>query len=219
MTARCFRDRSEAGRLLSPLLSAYAGRDDVVVLALPRGGVPVGYEIATALHVPFDVFAVRKLGVPGQEELAMGALAGAGETVVDRAMIETLGLSRADVARVIERERVELARQQRLYRDHRPYPRVEENIVILVDDGLATGASMYVAVEALRHMRPARIVVAVPVAPPDTFRILRLHADDVICYETPEPFGAVGAWYDDFNQVGDREVRRLLADADAKRTS
>jgi putative phosphoribosyl transferase len=219
MTARCFRDRSEAGRLLSPLLSAYAGRDDIVVLALPRGGVPVGYEIATALHAPFDVFAVRKLGVPGQEELAMGALAGVGEAVVDRAMIATLGLSRADVARVIERERAELARQQNLYRDHRPYPRVEGNIVILVDDGLATGASMYVAVEALRHMRPARIVVAVPVAPPDTFRTLRGHVDDLVCYETPEPFGAVGAWYDDFDQVGDREVRRLLADADVKRIS
>jgi predicted phosphoribosyltransferase len=208
-----FRDRREAGRRLTPLLRDYAERADVVVLALPRGGIPVGFEIARALHAPFDSFAVRKIGVPGQEELAMGALAGAGEVVVDRTLIETLGLSKADVARVIERERVELTRRQRLYRDHRPYPPVAGNVVILVDDGLATGASMLAAVDALRHMHPAQIVVAVPVAPEQTCRVLRGQVDDVICCQTPEPFIAVGAWYDDFDQIDDREVRRLLTQA------
>jgi putative phosphoribosyl transferase len=217
MKARRFRDRRAAGRALAPLLIAYADRDDVVVLALPRGGVPVAYEIATALHAPLDVFAVRKLGVPGQEELAMGALAGAGNAVVDGALVKALGLSDADVARVVERERTELVRRQSLYRDHRPYPRIEGNIVILVDDGLATGASMLAALHALRHLCPGRIIAAAPVAPPQTCRSLRLSADDIVCYETPDPFVAVSEWYDDFDQVDDREVRRLLGDADARR--
>jgi putative phosphoribosyl transferase len=217
MRARCFRDRRAAGRALASLLSAYADRNDVVVLALPRGGVPVGYEIATAIHAPFDIFAVRKLGVPGHEELAMGALADGGGAVVDRALIEELGLSEADVARVVQRERAELARRQSLYRDHRPYPQIEGNVVILVDDGLATGASMFAAADALRHLHPARVVAAIPVAPPQTCRALHRYADDVVCYETPHPFVAVSEWYDDFDQVGDREVRRLLADADSKR--
>jgi len=215
--ARYFRDRREAGRALAPLLGAYVDRDDVVVLALPRGGVPVGYEIATALPAPLDVFAVRKLGVPGREELAMGALAGAGDAVVDRALIEALGLSGADVTRVIERERAELLRRQNLYRDHRPYPRIEGNVVILVDDGLATGASMYAAIDALRHMHPVRVVAAIPVAPAETCRTLKRYADELFCCETPDPFIAVSAWYEDFEQVGDAEVRRLLTDADMQR--
>jgi putative phosphoribosyl transferase len=219
MRGPCFRDRREAGRLLAPMLRAYAERDDVVVLALPRGGVPVGFEIALALGAPFDVFAVRKLGVPGQEELAMGALAGSGEAVVDRALIETLGLSRTDVARVIERERVELARRQNLYRDQRPYARIEGQTVIVVDDGLATGASMFAAVDALRQLHPARIVVAVPVGPAQTCQTLRQYADDIVCYQTPDPFGAVSAWYVDFDQISDQEVRRLLAEAGFKRIS
>jgi putative phosphoribosyl transferase len=217
MRARCFHDRREAGRTLATLLRAYADRDDVVVLALPRGGVPVGYEIATALRAPLDIFAVRKLGVPGREELAMGALAGTGHAVVDRAFIEALGLSEAAVAHVVERERAELARRQSLYRDHRPYPLIENNVVILVDDGLATGASMFAGVDALRHMHPVRIVAAIPVAPAQTCRALRQYADEIVCCETPEPFVAVSEWYDDFDQVSDREVRRLLAKAEIKR--
>jgi putative phosphoribosyl transferase len=217
MRARCFRDRREAGRALVPLLRAYVDRDDVVVLALPRGGVPVGYEIAMALRAPLDVFAVRKLGVPGREELAMGALAGAGDAVVDRALIEALGLSQKDVARVVDRERAELARRQILYRDHRPYPPIEGNVVILVDDGLATGASMYAAIDALRHLRPVRVVAAIPVAPPQTCRTLQQYADEIFCYETPDPFVAVSEWYEDFDQIDDAEVRRLLTDADMRR--
>jgi predicted phosphoribosyltransferase len=217
MRPRCFRDRREAGRALAPLLRVYAGRDDVVVLALPRGGVPVAYEIATALRAPLDVFTVRKLGVPGREELAMGALAGIGDAVVDFALIEELGLSGADIARIIERERAELLRRQNLYRDHRPYPRIEENVVILVDDGLATGASMFAVIGALRHMHPARVVAAIPVAPAEACRSLELVADELFCCETPEPFVAVSAWYEDFEQVGDTEVRRFLTDADMQR--
>jgi putative phosphoribosyl transferase len=213
MRGLCFRDRREAGRLLAPMLREYAARDDVVVLALPRGGVPVGFEIALALGAPFDAFAVRKLGVPGQEELAMGALAGSGAAVVDRALIEALGLSRVEVARVIERERVELSRRQNLYRDHRPYPRIEGKTVIVIDDGLATGASMFAAVDALRQLNPARIIVAVPVGPAQTCQTLRQHADDVVCYQAPDPFCAVSAWYVDFDQISDQEVRRLLAEA------
>jgi putative phosphoribosyl transferase len=217
MKPRRFCDRREAGRALAPLLNAYAERDDVVVLALPRGGVPVGYEIATALHAPFDVFAVRKLGVPGHEELAMGALAGPGNAVVDCALIAQLRLSEAEVARVVERERAELGRRQSLYRDQRPDPHIEGRTVILVDDGLATGASMFAAVDAVRHLLPAQVVAAIPVAPPHTCQALCRFADEVVCCQTPEPFVAVSEWYDDFTQVGDREVRRLLADADVER--
>lgn len=214
-----FRDRREAGRLLIPLLRDYAGRDDVVVLALPRGGIPVAYEIAVALGAPLDVFTVRKLGVPGHEELAMGAIASGGISVLDEGAVAALGISPDEIIHVAEREREELARRERLYRDHREFPRLEGKNVILVDDGVATGASMFVAVKALRQQKPARIVVAVPVAAPDSCALLRRHADEVIAYRTPEPFGGVGAWYDDFSQVSDAEVRTLLSRAALQRAS
>ena len=210
---RPYHDRREAGRALVPLLHAYAARDDVVVLALPRGGVPVAYEIAIALGAPLDVFAVRKLGVPGQEELAMGAIGTGGADVLNFEVIDALRISHGEVVRVAERERRELERRERLYRDNRPYPRIEGKTVLLVDDGLATGASMLVAVQALRQMRPDRIVVAVPVAPASTCAMLRRHADAVICAQTPVPFGGVGSWYVDFTQVSDDDVRLLLASA------
>jgi len=210
MRVRHFRDRREAGRLLAPLLRDYAGRSDVVVLALPRGGVPVGYEIAGALHAPLDMFAVRKLGVPGHEEFAMGALASVDEAVIDGALIDAFSLSREAVQRVIERERTELIRRQCQYRDRGPSPHVEGRVVILVGDGLASGASMFAAVDALRHMRPARIIVAVPIAPADTCRTLRRHADELVLYIAPDSFESVSAWYEDVEQVGDDEVRRLL---------
>lgn len=205
-----FRDRREAGRLLASRLAGYAGRKDVVVLALPRGGVPVAYEVARALGVPLDVFSVRKLGVPGHEELAMGAISSGGAEVINRDVVAGLRISPAEIARVAERERRELERRERAYRDHRPYARIEGNVTILVDDGLATGASMLVAVQAVRARGAARIVVAVPVGPADTCAQLREAADEVVCYAIPEPFGGVGAWYDDFSQTGDEEVRALL---------
>jgi putative phosphoribosyl transferase len=216
---RVFRDRREAGRLLAPLLRQYANRRDVIVLALPRGGVPVAYEVAMALGAPLDVFTVRKLGVPGHEELAMGALGSGGAYVLNYDVVDALHISHREVVRVVERERQELERRERLYRDSRPYPELENKTVILVDDGLATGASMLVAVNALRRMHPAKIIVAVPVAPPETCEMLREHADDAICYETPEPFGGVGAWYEDFSQVTDDEVRALLNQASLRRAS
>lgn len=210
---RPFDDRRDAGRALALLLHDYAARDDVVVLALPRGGVPVAYEIARALRVPLDVFAVRKLGVPGQEELAMGAIGTGGADVLNYDVIDALRISHGEVARVAERERRELERRERLYRDSRPYPQIEGKTVLLVDDGVATGASMLVAVQALRQKHPDRIVVAVPVAPAPTCAMLRRHADAVICARTPVPFGGVGNWYVDFTQVSDDDVRRLLASA------
>ncbi|MGA2393840.1 MAG: phosphoribosyltransferase [Candidatus Lustribacter sp.] len=216
---RTFRDRREAGRLLASLLPGYAGRGDVVVLALPRGGVPVAYEIAVALGVPLDVFTVRKLGVPGHEEFAMGALASGGISVLDEGVVAGLGISHDEVVHITELERQELERRERLYRDHRTYPQLEGKNVILVDDGVATGASMLVAVKALRQKNPAKIIVAVPVGAADSCALLRRHADDVICYRTPEPFGGVGAWYDDFSQVGDDEVRTLLNRAALRRAS
>ena len=217
--SRPFRDRREAGRLLASLLRSFAGLGDVVVLGLPRGGVPVAYEVASALGAPLDVFTVRKLGVPGREELAMGAIASGGAYVFNRDIIEASLATPDDVEHVAQRERRELERRERLYRDSRPYPELEGKTVILVDDGLATGASMLVAVAALREKRPAKIVVAVPVAPVDTCAMLRRYADDVVAYDTPELFGGVGAWYDDFSQVTDREVRALLEQASLRRAS
>lgn len=206
-----FRDRRAAGRLLAAQLAAYAHRPDVVVLALPRGGVPVAYEVARALGAPMDVFVVRKLGVPGYEELAMGAVATGGVRVVNDAVVKRLGIPDHLVEAVAEDELQELARRERLYRGHRPPPDVRGRTVILVDDGLATGASMHAAVAALRQLQPARIVVAVPTASPETCEQLRTEVDEVICAMTPEPFQAVGRWYEDFSQTTDEEVRELLA--------
>jgi putative phosphoribosyl transferase len=205
-----FHDRREAGRALATLLRKFAGRADVVVLGLPRGGVPVAFEVAVTIGAPLDVFTVRKLGVPGHEEFAMGAIASGGAYVLSEEVIEALGISHDDIARVARRERQELDRREHLYRDHRQYPVLEGKTVILVDDGLATGASMLVAVNALRQKGPAKIVVAVPVASLEAYSSLRGHADEVICCHVPDRFVGVGGWYEDFSQVGDDEVRRLL---------
>jgi putative phosphoribosyl transferase len=208
---RRFRNREEAGRLLADRLRRYANRSDVVVLALPRGGVPVGYEIATALHVPLDVFVVRKLGVPGHEELAMGAIASGGVRVLNDDVVQGLGLPNAAIERAAQREEQELQRREYLYRGNRLFPELKNRIVILVDDGLATGSSMRAAAQALRRHQPARIVVAVPAAAPETCDAFRSEVDEIICAITPEPFYAVGLWYQEFPQTSDEEVRDLLA--------
>jgi predicted phosphoribosyltransferase len=213
MTPRVYRDRIEAGRVLAERLGAYADRPDVIVLALPRGGVPVGYEVARALHAPLDVFIVRKLGVPGHEELAMGAVATGGVRVLNEQVVRGLRIPDSVIDAVASWELEELRRRERLYRGERPPPDVRGKTVILVDDGLATGSTMLAAVRALRQQQPARIVVAVPIAAPDTCELLRAEVDDVVCAVTPEPFYAVGLWYRDFSQTTDEEVRELLAQA------
>src|SRR5438874_818659 len=205
-----FQDRKEAGELLAEELSAYAHRDDVLVLALPRGGVPVAYEVARALDVPLDVFVVRKLGVPGYEELAMGAVASGDVRVLNHEIVQSLDISDELIEQVTAAERQELWRRERLYRDDRPPNDLTGRVVILVDDGLATGATMKAAAEALRQRGPARIVVAVPVAASPTCVEFRDLVDEVICARTPEPFRAVGIWYEDFSQTTDDEVRMLL---------
>jgi putative phosphoribosyl transferase len=205
-----YSDRREAGRALAAALAPYTGRDDVVVLALPRGGVPVGYEVASALGVPLDVFVVRKLGVPGHEELAMGAIATGGVRVLVPSVVESLGISSDEIDQVADAERRELERRERQYRGDRPELDVRGRTVILVDDGLATGATMRAAVAALRQCEPARIVVAAPVGARDACDEFRALADDVICARTPEPFYGVGLWYEDFSQTSDDEVRDLL---------
>ncbi|MCU1241387.1 MAG: putative phosphoribosyl transferase [Candidatus Acidoferrum typicum] len=205
-----FRDRTEAGRLLAETLQEYANRDDVVVLALPRGGVPVGFEVAKALNAPLDIFVVRKLGLPGQEELAMGAIASGGARVLNGEVIRALGIPDDVVEQVTQEEQRELERREREYRDGRPPVDVRGRTVILVDDGLATGSSMRVAVLALRQKDPAQIVVAVPVAPRESCAELQSVADRVVCAVTPEPFWGVGQWYADFSQTSDEEVRDLL---------
>jgi predicted phosphoribosyltransferase len=206
-----FRDRRDAGRRLADKLAAYVNRPDVIVLALPRGGVPVAYEVARRLVAPMDVFVVRKLGVPGYEELAMGAVATGGVRVLNDQLVEHLGIPDQMIDAVASRERQELARRERLYRGSRSPPDVRGRTVILVDDGLATGATMFAAIEALRNQNPARIVVAVPTASPDTCEEMKQKADEVICAITPEPFHAVGRWYRDFSQTTDEEVAALLA--------
>jgi predicted phosphoribosyltransferase len=206
-----FPDRYEAGRRLAGRLAAYADRPDVLVLALPRGGVPVGYEVARALGAPLDVFVVRKLGVPGHEELAMGATASGGVCVLNADMVRALGIPSRAIEVVAARELQELRRRERAYRGDRPAPAVGGRTVILVDDGLATGSTMRAAVEAVRRLGPARVVVAAPVASPATCEEFRGVADECVCALTPEPFDAVGAWYDDFSQTTDEEVRELLA--------
>lgn len=208
-----FRDRQDAGRQLAEALSRYAGQDDVLVLALPRGGVPVGYEVARALRVPLDLMLVRKLGVPGHEELAMGAIASGGVRIVSKDVISTLGIPEREIAAVAAAEEQELGRRERAYRDARPPLAVRGRTVILVDDGLATGATMRAAAAALRAQDVKRLVVAVPVAPPETCEALRAEVDDVVCAREPEPFLAVGVWYEDFTQTTDDEVRELFARA------
>lgn len=209
-----YSDRSQAGRILARKLHAYEGRKDVVVLALPRGGMPVAHEVAEALEAPLDVFVVRKLGVPGQEELAMGAIASGGVRVISPEVVRSCGVSEREVEKVVAAERAELERREASYREDRPPLDVRGKVVILVDDGLATGSSMRAAIAALRLRSPARVVVAVPVAPRATNQRFASIADDVVCAVTPEPFHAVGEWYENFAQVGDDEVRDLLHRAD-----
>jgi predicted phosphoribosyltransferase len=210
MPGRPYHDRTEAGRYLAEKLADYAGRPDVLVLALPRGGVPVGYEVARALGAPLDVFLVRKLGVPGHEELALGAIATGGVRMLNADVVRGLRFPPEVIDQVAARERAELERREREYRGDRPPPDVREKTVILIDDGLATGASMRAAVAALRQGQPARVVVAVPIAAPSTCEEFQDEVDEVVCARTPEPFYAVGLWYEDFAQTTDEEVRDLL---------
>ena len=206
-----FRDRAEAGRVLADALGHLAGRDDVVVLALPRGGVPVAHEVARALGAPLDVFLARKLGVPGQSELAMGAVASGGVRVLHQAVIDALSIAPQAIEEVAAREGAELARREQAYRAGRPPLAVAGRTVVVVDDGLATGATMRAAVTALRAQRAGRIVVAVPVGPRETCEELAGEADEVVCVRMPHSFHAVGQWYDDFSPTTDDDIRALLA--------
>ena len=206
-----FRDRADAGRTLATDLAHLAGRDDVVVLALPRGGVPVAYEVARALRAPLDVFLARKLGVPGQPELAMGAIASGGVRVLHQAVIDALGITPEAIEVVAAREGAELARREQVYRRSRPPLDVAGRTVVVVDDGLATGATMRAAVTALRAQLAGRIVVAVPVGPRETCEEMAAEADEVVCARMPRSFHAVGQWYDNFYPPTDDEIRTLLA--------
>jgi putative phosphoribosyl transferase len=210
---RPFATRRKAGEVLATKLAKYAHRTDVLVLALPRGGVPVAYEVARALHAPLDVFLVRKIGVPGHEELAMGAIATGGVRVLNKEITEAIGISEAAIDALARQEQQELARRERLYRGDRPGPSVSGRAVILVDDGVATGSSMHAAAVALREMHPSKIIVAVPVGAQETCDEFREDVEEVVCVVTPEPFLAVGAWYADFSQTSDEEVRELLQKA------
>jgi putative phosphoribosyl transferase len=207
---RPFADRLDAGRQLATKLLAYANCPNLLVLALPRGGVPIAYEVARALHAPLDIFLVRKLGVPWNEELAMGAIATGGVRVLNPEAMSCSDLPESIIDDVAKREQKELERRERVYRSDRPAFKIQGRTVILVDDGLATGATMHAAAIALRQMRPLKIVIAVPVAPPETCEAFRSEVEEVICVITPEPFVAVGAWYSDFSQTSDEEVRELL---------
>src|SRR5215207_8158102 len=211
-----YRNRSEAGRFLAALLTSYADRGDVLVLALPRGGVPVAFEVAKELRAPLDIFLVRKLGLPGHEELAMGAIATGGIRVLNDDVVDYLGISADVIDSIAAKELRELERRERAYRGNRSEPDVRGKTVILVDDGLATGSTMRAAASALRKQGPARIVVAVPVAAPETCDEFRSEVDDIVCAVTPRPFRGVGMWYEDFSQTTDEEVRALLARAAAR---
>jgi putative phosphoribosyl transferase len=205
-----FADRRQAGKKLATQLASYANRPDVLVLALPRGGLPVAFEVARVIRAPLDVFLVRKLGVPGQEELAMGAIATGGVRILNEEVTKQMQISSSAIDEVARREEQELTRRERLYRGDRPPPSVQGRTVILIDDGLATGSTMRAAATALRKMQPSKIIVAVPVAAAETCADLRSEVDEVVCGATPEPFMAVGAWYSDFEQTSDDEVRELL---------
>ena len=214
---RAFANRTEAGRLLAEKLGEYADRSDVIVLGLPRGGVPVAYEVAERLRAPLDVFIVRKLGVPGFEELAAGAIASGGVRVLNQDVMRAIPHAHEVIEAVAAKETAELERREELYREGRAAPQVRDRTVILVDDGLATGATMRAAVKGLRHSGAAKIVVAVPVGPPDTCREIKEVADEIICLSTPEFFQAVGQYYEDFSQNSDDDVRELLSQAAQER--
>lgn len=208
-----FKDRVDAGRKLAKKLLAYAAHEDVIVLGLPRGGVPVAFEVAQALNAPLDVFLVRKLGVPGHEELAMGAIASGGVRVLNEEVVNYLNVPNRIIDQVAEREQRELERRERAYRGGRPQPELRHRTVILVDDGLATGASMRAAVVALRTWHPGRVIVAVPTAAPETCEAFEDIVEDIVCAITPRPFLGVGAWYEEFSQTTDEEVWTLLEQA------
>ncbi|WP_141731367.1 phosphoribosyltransferase [Oligoflexus tunisiensis] len=208
------KNRSEAGQLLAEKLMAYADQPNVMVLALPRGGVPVGFEIAQRLKAPLDVFLVRKLGVPGHEELAMGAISSSGDRVLNQEIIDALQISDSVVERVTQRERQEIKRREALYRQNKPPLKFQGKTVVLVDDGLATGSTMLAAIRAVQKQKAAKIVIAVPLAPPSTFDSMKKLGDEMICLMTPEPFYGVGLWYEDFTQTSDDEVVSLLAQAE-----
>jgi putative phosphoribosyl transferase len=209
-----FQDRTDAGRLLAKQLSRYADRQDVIVLGMPRGGVPVAFEVAKALRVPLDVFVVRKLGVPGHEELAMGAIASGGIRFLNDSVIRAIRISETAIDAVTERERIELERRELVYRGHRPVLVVERKTVILVDDGIATGSTMFAAVTALQERQPSRIVVATPVAPKESREELQQVVDEFVVIVQPDPFYSVGHWYQMFGQTSDQEVQELLVDPD-----
>ncbi len=208
-----YENRSQAGKILAQDLMQYKDQPDILVLALPRGGVPVAYEVAKTLHAPLDVFLVRKLGVPGREELAMGAIASGDVRVLNPEVIRALNIPPQIVDRTAAVEQRELERREREYRDNRPWPDLHGKTVILVDDGLATGASMRAAVEAIQQQNPAKVVVAVPTGSPEACQSFEQVADQVICAATPQPFYGVGMWYEDFSPTSDEEVRDLLAKA------
>ena len=212
MTAR-LRDRREAGRRLAAHLGHFAGRSDVIVLGLPRGGIPVAFEVARALGAPLDAIVVRKLGVPGHEELAMGAVASGGLRIVDSAVLRQLDIGRDALDAITDVEVHELERRERIYRGGAPAPEVRDRTVILVDDGLATGSTVFAAVEALRKQEPAEIIVAAPIGSPATCEVLERVADDCVCLDMPEPMLGVGRWYEDFAPTSDAEVHALLAEA------
>lgn len=208
-----YEDRADSGRQLAQALIAYHGRSDVVILGLPRGGIPVAFEVAKELNAPLDVFIVRKLGVPGHQELAMGAIASGGVRVLNKEVVRELGLSEKDIEKVAERERQELKHREITYRGQRPGVNLQGKIAVLIDDGIATGASMRAAVKGLRQHDPAKIIVAVPTAPAETCQAFENLADEVVCLETPRPFGGVGAWFKSFSQTTNDEVRNLLEQA------
>lgn len=208
-----FKNRRDAGRILAQGLSTYGGRSDVIVFALPRGGVPVAYEVAMALNAPLDIFLVRKLGLPGQEELAIGAIASGGIRVLNEEIIHALNIPEEVIDLVACQELKELRRREWSYRSDRPPLDAQNKTVILIDDGLATGASMRAAVLGVRAQNPARIVIAVPTAPPESYNALEFQVDEIVCSITPDPFLGVGKWYEDFSQISDEQVRTLLEEA------
>src|SRR6266545_4579052 len=212
-TMERFTDRRHAGRILAQKLSAYTGQTDVIVLALPRGGVPVGYEVALALHAPLDIFLFRKLGLPGREELAIGAIASGGIRVLNNDIIRVLGVPEEVINIVARNELQELQRREHNYRGDRPAPELHDRKVILIDDGLATGASMRAAVVGVRAQHPARIVIAVPAASPELCNAFQFEVDEMVCAMTPEPFYGLSRWYEDFSQTTDAEVRMFLEQA------
>jgi putative phosphoribosyl transferase len=209
-----FTDRTDAGRKLAEELVKFAGEKNLLILALPRGGVPVAFEVAKALGAPLDVFVVRKLGVPGQEELAMGAIASGGVRVLNEEIIRSLDIFEDQIARVAANEQRELERREFVYRSGRSVSDLAGKTIILIDDGLATGATMRAAVHAIKAQNPRKLVVAVPTSAPDTCAMIRKMVDETICLITPTPFGGVGAWYRDFSQTSDREVQQLLKEAE-----